>query len=248
VIPARYAAVAGVCAFCSSAAGDAGLSEHAAFHVQMAVDEACTNIIEHAYGDEGRGEISVLCRVEPGQLTIVLRDQGEPFDPTTVPLPKLGMLLDDTEVGGLGLYFMRQVMDEVRFRFDAEGNELTMVKRGASAVRTSVAPTGAWLIQAAGRLDAAAVPELEKAFREAIAREAPSIVVDLGEASYISSSGLKTIVSTWRVLRARGGDLVLAALGPRLLEIFEMVGFTQILKIYPTANEALGALAERCAE
>jgi anti-anti-sigma regulatory factor len=41
---------------------------------------------------------------------------------------------------------------------------------------------------------------------------------------------------------------VLAALGPRLLEIFEMVGFTQILKIYPTADEALSALAERRAE
>lgn len=132
VIPARYAAVAGACAFCSTAAGDAGLSEHAAFHVQMAVDEACTNIIEHAYEGEDRGEISVLCRIEPGQLTIVLRDQGRQFDPTTVPPPKLGMLLEETEVGGLGLYFMRQVMDEVRFRFGAAGNELMMVKRGPS--------------------------------------------------------------------------------------------------------------------
>jgi anti-sigma regulatory factor (Ser/Thr protein kinase) len=42
------------------------------------------------------------------------------------------MLLEDTEVGGLGLYFMRQVMDEVRFQFSAAGNELTMVKRGPS--------------------------------------------------------------------------------------------------------------------
>lgn len=116
------------------------------------------------------------------------------------------------------------------------------------AVRTSVTGTGAWLIQAVGRLDAVAVPELEEAFHEAIARDAPSIVVDLGEASYISSSGLKTIVSTWRTLRARGRDLVLAALGPRLLEIFEMVGFTQIFRIYPTVDEALGALGAPGAE
>jgi serine/threonine-protein kinase RsbW len=111
-----------------------------------------------------------------------------------------------------------------------------------------VSGAGAWLIQPAGRLDAAAVPELEEAFHDAIAHEAPSIVVDMSEATYISSSGLKAIVSTWRVLRARGGALVLAALGPRLLEIFEMVGFTQILQIYPTVDEALSALAERRAE
>ncbi len=129
-IPARYAEVAGACAFCATAAEDAGLSEHAAFHVQMAVDEACTNIIEHAYGAENRGTISVVCRVEPGELVVILRDTGKHFNPESVPLPRLGSLLEDTEVGGLGLYFMRQVMDEVRFKFTPEGNELTMVKRG----------------------------------------------------------------------------------------------------------------------
>src|SRR5512139_3850283 len=108
VIPARYAAVAGVCAFCSAAAGEAGLTEHAAFHVQMAVDEACTNIIEHAYGGENRGEIAVKCEIIPGELTVILRDHGRRFRPEEVPQPKLGSLLEDTEVGGLGLYFMRQ--------------------------------------------------------------------------------------------------------------------------------------------
>ncbi len=132
VIPARYAEVAGVCAFCAAAAGEAGLGDHAAFHVQMAVDEACTNIIEHAYGGESRGQIAVECRIKPGELTVILRDRGRHFNPDAVPKPRLGTLLEDTEVGGLGLYFMHQVMDEVRFRFSAEGNELTMVKRGQS--------------------------------------------------------------------------------------------------------------------
>ncbi len=129
-IPARYSEVAGACAFCAAAATEAGLSEHAAFHVQMAVDEACTNIIEHAYAGEDRGTIALSCRVEPEKLTVVIRDHGRRFDPDAVPAPKLGSLIEDMEVGGLGLYFMRQVMDEVHFRFDEQGNELTMIKRG----------------------------------------------------------------------------------------------------------------------
>ncbi len=131
VIAARYAEVAGACAFCSDAALEAGLNEHDAFHVQMAVDEACTNIIEHAYTGEGKGKITLTCQVRPGELTVILRDTGKRFDPDRVPAPKLGNLLEDTEVGGLGLYFMRQIMDEVRFTFKDQGNELVMVKRSS---------------------------------------------------------------------------------------------------------------------
>jgi serine/threonine-protein kinase RsbW len=135
VIPARYAAVAGACAFCASAAVEAGLSEHAAFHVQMAVDEACTNIIEHAYGGEDHGDIDLRCGIHDDKLVVTIRDTGRPFNPSDVPAPRLGSLVEDLEVGGLGLYFMRQVMDEVHFRFSERGNELVMVKRGESGER-----------------------------------------------------------------------------------------------------------------
>ncbi len=99
-----------------------------------------------------------------------------------------------------------------------------------------------WLVQPEGRIDALAVPELEGAFRGLLERGAVSVVVDLSEATYISSSGLKAIVSTWRALRTRGGQLVLAGLGPRLREIFEMVGFTPIFKIYDDVAAAEAAL------
>jgi serine/threonine-protein kinase RsbW len=133
VIHAQYGEVAGACAFCAAAAVDAGLDENAVFHVQMAVDEACTNIIEHAYGGEGEGHIALTCRIAPGELTVTIRDHGRAFDPSGVPPPKLGNVVEDVEVGGLGLYFMRQVMDEVHFKFGRNGNELVMVKRGEHA-------------------------------------------------------------------------------------------------------------------
>lgn len=109
-------------------------------------------------------------------------------------------------------------------------------------VRKSALGEGRWLLEALGRLDAAAVPELEEALQGLLAEGEVSLIIDLSQASYISSSGLKVIVSTWRTLRMRKGQLVLSGLGPRLLEIFEMVGFTQIFKIYPSVAEAERAL------
>ncbi len=111
-------------------------------------------------------------------------------------------------------------------------------------VRESTRDQRVLIVQAGGRLDATAVPEFETALRGVLERDAAAVIVDLSTASYISSSGLKAIVSTWRTLRERGGNLVLAGLNPRLHEIFEMVGFTQILRIYadvPAAEEGLRA-------
>ncbi len=116
--------------FVTRAAQAAGLDERAVYAVEMAVDEACSNIIEHAYGGEGRGKIECACRIDETGLTITLRDHGRPFDPQSVPRPNLKADIEEREAGGLGIYLMRQLMDEVRFDFTSdEGNVLTMVKR-----------------------------------------------------------------------------------------------------------------------
>jgi anti-sigma regulatory factor (Ser/Thr protein kinase) len=111
------------------AAQAAGLNEKATFEVQMAVDEACTNVIKHSYREEEYGEIALRCEHTENDFVVTIRDHGQPFNPENVPLPDLKCGLDKRRHGGLGLYFMRRLMDEVRFHFDAEGNELTMVKR-----------------------------------------------------------------------------------------------------------------------
>jgi serine/threonine-protein kinase RsbW len=98
----------------------------------LAVDEACSNVIEHAYGGEGHGDIECTCRVNNDGLTVIIRDYGCPFDPSLVPEPDAYPSLEDDTCtgGGLGLYFMRQLMDEVHFEFAPDtGNVVTMVKR-----------------------------------------------------------------------------------------------------------------------
>jgi serine/threonine-protein kinase RsbW len=128
--PGRFDSLTVIGEFVRRAAKEAGLDPRAAYAVQVAVDEACTNIIEHAYGGEGRGEVECTCRIEDECLTVILRDHGQPFDPDSVAEPDVGAPLEDRSRSGLGVYLMRRLMDEVSFELSPDsGNILTMVKR-----------------------------------------------------------------------------------------------------------------------
>ena len=111
---------------------EAALSEHARFQCRLALDEAFTNIIEHAYADteSGSGQIEAEIRVAPDQCVISLTDFGRPYDPTQIAQPRVGepLTLEDLQPGGLGLHIMRAVMDEVRYTPGPRGNRLVMVK------------------------------------------------------------------------------------------------------------------------
>jgi anti-sigma regulatory factor (Ser/Thr protein kinase) len=128
-VPGRYDQLEQVCDFVTRAAQAAGLSEAAASRCQLAVDEACTNIIEHGYEGEDRGLIEIVCEPLDGELTITIQDWAKRFDPSSVPEPKLNVSVEDMGIGGLGIYFMRQVMDAVEFSYENGGNKLVLIKR-----------------------------------------------------------------------------------------------------------------------
>jgi serine/threonine-protein kinase RsbW len=94
----------------------------------QAVDEAATNIIVHGYQDQG-GEMEVDVEHRPGRITVILRDQALPFDPTAVPEPDLCQPLLLRPLGGLGVHIIRACVDEFSHSIRTQGgNELTMVK------------------------------------------------------------------------------------------------------------------------
>lgn len=133
-VPGRYAEVSHVCEFVSEGARHAGFGEEACFRIELCCDEAATNIIEHAYGGEGVGSITVSYQDKGDRFEIVLWDNGRSFDPTIVPPPPdLATLPHDPQtlpVGGFGLHLIKQLMDDVQFTFDPrQGNRLKMVKR-----------------------------------------------------------------------------------------------------------------------
>ena len=95
VFPGRFDSLVRIGEFIARAARSAGLDPTATYAVEMAVDEACTNIIEHGYGGEGRGDVECTCRIESDGLTVVLRDDGSPFDPSCVAPPDLDAKIED---------------------------------------------------------------------------------------------------------------------------------------------------------
>ena len=136
-VPGQFEQLVQIAEFVTQAAREAGLTNDDVFHVEMAVDEACSNIIEHAYADHS-GDIDLTCtNSAPGVFEITIHDSGRSFNPDGVALPPLDVLsdVDDLNEGGLGLYFMRKLMDEVRFDMaSGQGNTLTMTKRSRQLV------------------------------------------------------------------------------------------------------------------
>ena len=128
--PGRFESLADIGAFVQSAASQTGFDSFSIYAVELAVDEACTNIIEHAYGGENLGHIEVKCEITSEGLTIILHDHGQPFRPEDIALPDVDAPLEDREAHGLGLFFMRKWMDEIHFDFSKNhGNTLVMFKK-----------------------------------------------------------------------------------------------------------------------
>jgi serine/threonine-protein kinase RsbW len=98
------------------------------FKVQLAIDEACTNVINYAYNGQA-GYMKLVLEQDGENILITINDKGRPFDPTKVPLPDLTPDLEERKVGGLGIYFMKKLMDDVSYTYSVtEGNTLTFKK------------------------------------------------------------------------------------------------------------------------
>jgi serine/threonine-protein kinase RsbW len=107
-----------------------GFTDKDVYNIQLATDEAASNIIEHAYEKITNGVLELSCGVRDDLITIVLIDHGESFDPSEIPLPDLKADLSDRKIGGLGIFLMRKLMDDVHYEVTANrGNILTMTKR-----------------------------------------------------------------------------------------------------------------------
>lgn len=129
-VPGQFEYLAAIADFIAETGCEAGFAQDTIFHVQMAVDEACSNVIEHAYFGQDKGQIALTSECKKDEWVITIQDTGRPFDPQAVPKPDLNVKkLDDIKTGGLGLYFMYQLMDKVEFTFGKQGNRLRMVKR-----------------------------------------------------------------------------------------------------------------------
>jgi len=128
--PAQFEFLDEIREFVAEVARSGGFSEKAIYSLQLAADEAASNIIEHAYEGVTDASLELSCDMRGDLIVITLRDWGKPFDPSEVKEPNISAELSDRQIGGLGIYLMRKLMDSVHYESTPRtGNLLTMTKR-----------------------------------------------------------------------------------------------------------------------
>lgn len=96
--------------------------------MQIALDEVLNNITKYAYPDKAEHKIHICLRVLDNVLEAVVEDRGAPFDPLAVPAPDVSAPLHERRVGGVGMHFVRNLLDEVIYDRIGERNRLVLRK------------------------------------------------------------------------------------------------------------------------
>lgn len=120
-LPAFREFIAGVCERLK-------IANEITFELQLACDEAATNVIKHGYAGMNPGSIMLELQPHRKTITMVLSDFGHPFEPVETGAPDVNALLEDQPTTGFGLYFIYRTMDDVSYYTDEQGNHLVLTK------------------------------------------------------------------------------------------------------------------------
>jgi serine/threonine-protein kinase RsbW len=105
-----------------------GITNGILYDIQLAVDEACANIITHGYKNMEPGLIILDLELNPDCLRIDLTDFGYAFDPADAPAPDFFALIEGKKCGGFGVYFIKKLVDSLEYSATLDGNKMTLTK------------------------------------------------------------------------------------------------------------------------
>lgn len=125
----RRGELARVAALLDRLAAEQRLAPEIVADMQVALDEILSNIAKYAYADGAEHRIDVRLRVLGGVLEAVVEDDGAPFDPLAVPAPDVSAPLRERRVGGVGIHFARNLLDELTYERIGERNRLVLRRR-----------------------------------------------------------------------------------------------------------------------
>ena len=114
--------------FIEAIALEASLDQSLALSLNLALEEAVTNVILYAYPEGYDGLVDIEAVIRPGSVEFIVSDSGKPFDPTKTPPADIDASLEERRIGGLGIHLVRTIMDSVSYRRQDGKNYLTMTK------------------------------------------------------------------------------------------------------------------------
>lgn len=257
-IPATFDAVPAAVAFVMTVAAAVGLDQTKAHHCALSVDEACTNIVEHGYrGNSPDRQIEIACRVEGGELRIVIEDSGPPFNPLTAAEqpPADAARLEDAKIGGWGIAFIRRLMDRIEYqRIDAR-NRLTLIKRldavpdeaqnRLGGPEVSQLTEAIYLVTPSARGYSPRLDSLDAVLRGLIDRGQTNLVIDLSAIERVTTADLKMLVGHWRRARDLKGNVVLTGVRPAVHEAFTILGLDLVFALAASPRDAIAHFSKR---
>jgi anti-sigma regulatory factor (Ser/Thr protein kinase) len=110
------------------------LSDDIVWEIRLVLEEIVTNIISYGYEDKAEHEIAVSIVNGEEDITVSVRDDAKPFNLLEYPGPDLEIPLEDRGVGGMGIHMVREVMDEINYKREDDGNLLVMSRRKLQGV------------------------------------------------------------------------------------------------------------------
>ncbi len=129
-IPNRVEELSGVSEAVETLGQEEDWTPDVSYAVVLALEEVATNVVRHGGGEPGTSEIEIEIVSTGTEVRVEVRDRGKPFDPfQDAPEPDTEAALEDRKIGGLGVHFVRVLMDEASYRREDGRNHVTMVKR-----------------------------------------------------------------------------------------------------------------------
>jgi len=126
---ATLKSLADILSFVDGACQRFGVTGSTAFDIRLAVEEVCTNVIEHGYAGREAGPVTITMEDEGKQIVIVIEDRGASFDPDSASEPDPTLAWAERQPGGLGVHLVKKVTDGLRYESSADGvNSMTLIK------------------------------------------------------------------------------------------------------------------------
>ena len=117
-----------IAGFVEKIAEDRHLDAALTSKLNLALEEAVTNVVKYAYPEHTKGEIDLHAILHKDRLIFTITDSGTPFDPTKAPAANINLGVDERPIGGLGIHLVRSIMDAVHYDYCNEKNILTLIK------------------------------------------------------------------------------------------------------------------------
>lgn len=115
--------------FVAKYASEFGFKKQEVADIRLAVDEAYTNIIKHSYKNDKQKSVDISLGYNGNEFWISLLDTGESFDPSSYTEPDVRQKIKEKQRGGVGVYLIKKLMDDVEYRNEGSTNEIRMVKK-----------------------------------------------------------------------------------------------------------------------